>query len=283
MSLPFDATVKEILAPQPEDFVPVFGLPRTLPAVRLNVDLSTLSAATDVAIGFGDPLQEIADLNFQSGPDPEVARRCHLYSAALNFRFGVPVRTILILLRPKADAEGIDGELSYGSGASGVEFHYEVIRMWQQPLQTFLRGGVSLLPLAPLCEMPADQPLVDAMRGVVREIDRRLAAECEAGQAARLMTAAYILTGLRIQRDNLGPIYDGVKVMHESSAYELILEEGAIKASHRHLLRQGQRRFGAADEKTVEALKAIQDLDRLDRLIDAVLNVSSWQELLATP
>jgi hypothetical protein len=89
MSLPFDAPVKEILAPQPEDFVPVFGLPRTLPAGRLNVDLSTLSAATDVAIGFGEPLQEIFDLNFQSGPDPDVDKRCHLYSAALNFRLGV--------------------------------------------------------------------------------------------------------------------------------------------------------------------------------------------------
>src|ERR1700730_14975302 len=128
MSLPFDATVKEILAPQPEDFVPAFGLPTTRPAVRLNVDLSTLSAATDVAIGFGDPLQEIADLNFQSGPDAEVAKRCHLYSAALDVRFGVPVRTILILLRPKADADGIDGKLAYTSGASGVEFRYEVVR-----------------------------------------------------------------------------------------------------------------------------------------------------------
>jgi len=41
----------------------------------------------------------------------------------------------------------------------------------------------------------------------VREIDRRLAAECNHAQAARLMTAAYILTGLRIHRDTLGSIY----------------------------------------------------------------------------
>ncbi len=107
MSLPFDATVKEVLSPQPEEFVPAFGLPTTKPAVRLNVDLSTLSAATDVAIGFGDPLQEIADLNFQSGPDPNVDRRCLLYNTALSFRFSVPVRSILILLRPKADSSAL--------------------------------------------------------------------------------------------------------------------------------------------------------------------------------
>ena len=67
MSHPFDATLKELLAPNPDDFVPVFGLPRLQPAVVLNVDLSTLSAATDVAIGFGEPVREIVDLNFQSG------------------------------------------------------------------------------------------------------------------------------------------------------------------------------------------------------------------------
>ena len=225
MSLPFDATVKEILAPQPEDFVPVFGLPRILPAVRLNVDLSTLSAATDVAIGFGDPLQEIADLNFQSGPDGDVDRRCHLYNAALNFRFNVPVRTILILLRPKADVKGLDGKLTYSTGNTGVEFRYDMVRMWEQPVEAFLHGGISLLPLAPLCELPADRPVIDAMRDVVREIDRRLGNECDHAQASRLMTAAYILTGLRIRPDQLGSIYDGVKIMHESSAYQLILEE----------------------------------------------------------
>jgi hypothetical protein len=121
------------------------------------------------------------------------------------------------------------------------------------------------------------------MRGIVREIDRRLAGECEPAQAARLMTAAYILTGLRIHRDNLGSIYDGVRIMHESSAYELIMEEGALKTAHRLLLLLGQRRFGSPGDETVSALKAIKDLDRLERLTVAVLNASSWQELLTTP
>jgi hypothetical protein len=119
--------------------------------------------------------------------------------------------------------------------------------------------------------------------GVVREIDRRLAAECDHAQAARLMTAAYILTGLRIHRDNLGSIYDGVKVMHESSAYELIMEEGAIKEAQNLLLRQGKHRIEPPGDDTISALKAIKDLDRLHRMADAVFNASSWQELLATP
>jgi hypothetical protein len=65
-------------------------------------------------------------------------------------------------------------------------------------------------------------------------------------------------------RDAAGKVAAKLKIMHESSAYDLILEEGAIKSSHRHLLRLGQTRLGAPDEKTVVALKAIHDIDRLD-------------------
>jgi hypothetical protein len=295
MSYRFDATLKDLLNPEPKDFVPAFGLPSNLPAVLLNVDLSTISAATDAAIGFGVPLQEIVDLNFQSGPDPKVPERCHLYSAALNFRYDVPVRTILVLLRPKADFGEINGKLTYASGASRVEFIYEVVRMWKQPLEPFLTGALSLLPLAPLWQLPADQPLEEALRKVVREIDRRLAAECDHAQAVRLMTSAFVLTGMRVPRDALGSVFDGVKIMHESSAFDLMMEEGLekglekglakglVQGEQRLLLHLGRKRLGPPDEATVAALKAIMDLDRLERLGDAVIDAASWQELLATP
>jgi hypothetical protein len=71
--------------------------------------------------------------------------------------------------------------------------------------------------------------------------------------------------------------------MHESSAYELILEEGGIREAQQILLLQGNERLGRADDGVVSALKKIQDLDRLNRLAAAVLHASTWQELLATP
>src|SRR5437660_12303356 len=112
MPHPFDATLKEIFSPRPEDFALVFRFPPLRPAQALNVDLSTITAATDVAFGFGAPLQEIVDLNFQSGPDPRVTARVHLYNAAFYHRYHVPVRSVLILLRPKADAADLTGKLA---------------------------------------------------------------------------------------------------------------------------------------------------------------------------
>src|SRR5208282_103296 len=115
--------------------------PSELPARTLNVDLSTVSAATDVAFGFGEPLQEIVDINFQSGPDPKLDARLHLYSAAYHHHYPVPVRSIVILLRPAADHPHLTGHLTYQSGGTRVEFDYEVKRMCQQPLALFLGGG----------------------------------------------------------------------------------------------------------------------------------------------
>lgn len=283
MPYPFDATLKEILSLRPEDCVPVFNLPRTALAQTLNVDLSTISAATDVAFGFGSPLEEIADLNFQSGPDPSVPARLHLYNAAFHLRFQVPVRSMLVLLRPKADGERISGKLAYTCGGQRVEFEYGVVRMWQQPVDPFLHGGLGLLPLATLCRVPEDKPLAEALRGVVREIDRRLIQECEHSQAVRLMTAAFILTGLRAKKEDLASIYQGVRVMHESTAYDAAVEEGRIEATHCVLLKQGRKLLGPPDPSVESGLTSIQDVERLERMTEAILTVKSWDELLSTP
>jgi predicted transposase YdaD len=231
------------------------------------------------------------DLNFQSGPDPALAARLHLYSAAFHLRYRVPVRSVLVLLRPKAEAGDLTGNLTYVAGGKRVAFEYDVVRMWQQPLEPFLHGGLGLLPLAPLCRMPQGQPLADALREVVCEVDRRLAQEADHAQAVRLMTAAFILTGLRVAKATLAHIYDGVRIMHESTAYDMILEEGRVeglregelRSGRRLLLRLGGKRFGPADAATEAALTSIQDLDRLERMAEAVLSATSWQELLATP
>lgn len=294
MSHPFDATLKDIIAQEPADFVPVFNLPRVAATV-LNMDLSTVSAATDAAFGFGQPIQEIADINFQSGPDSSLAARLLLYNSALHLRYGVPVRSLAILLRPKADAGNLDGKLAYASGGTQVEFKFDVVRMWQQPVEPFLHGGSGLLPLATLCQMPEDKPLPEALREVVREIDRRLAAAKDHARAVRLMTAAFILTGMRVRKEDLASIYQGVRIMHESTAFDLAIEEGLakglaeglaegqIKGEIRLLLRLGKQRFGPPDAEVESALTSIKDLDRLERMAGALLTVSSWQELLSTP
>ncbi len=71
--------------------------------------------------------------------------------------------------------------------------------------------------------------------------------------------------------------------MKESVTYQAIVEEGKVEARQEVLLQLGRRQFGMPDPAADIALRGITDPDRLTRLIDALLAVSSWDELLATP
>lgn len=46
--------------------------------------------ATGMAFGFGDPVQGIADINFPSGPDPDIDARVHVYNSANDYWFHIP-------------------------------------------------------------------------------------------------------------------------------------------------------------------------------------------------
>ena len=72
--------------------------------------------------------------------------------------------------------------------------------------------------------------------------------------------------------------------MRDSSTYQAILAEGRTEALRKTLLRQGRQRFHSVPSEAVQAaIQAIADEDRLERMTDRLLVVSSWQELLKTP
>ena len=66
--------------------------------------------------------------------------------------------------------------------------------------------------------------------------------------------------------------------MKESATYQAILADEA----KRILLRMGGKRFGPADADTRAAIESIVDVDRLEQLTERLLDVSRWDELLAT-
>ncbi len=285
MPLPFDATLKDILQKFTRDFEEQLGLIGPEPVTVLNVDLSTISAATDFVLGYGDPPVRLVDLNFQSSRDLELVRRLLMYNALLHHRYGVPVHSVVILLRPAADDATLTGELHYQAWPrrGRMLFKYQVERLWQKPVRRFLAGNLGTLPLAPQCRLPENVPIEEALADVIHRMDQRLQQETSPQQAALLLNAAYILTGLRLPRERATRLFQGVRAMRESSTYQAILEEGAMEHSQRMILRLGRQKFGPASDAIVAAIKGISNLKRLERLFDRILTVSTWDELLATP
>lgn len=283
MPFPFDATLKELVRRRTRDFEEALGLAHAGQGRVLNVDLSTVTAATDIVLGYGDPVRQVVDLNFQASRSSGLADRLLLYNALLRQRFGAPVHSLVVLLRPEADEPGLHGVVRYaGQRRGGLVFRYEVVRLWQRPVQSLLKGSPGTLPLAPLGRLGMERPKVEQLGRVVRRIEGRLFEELPASEAKLLLTAAFVLTGLRVSRQQLLKLFEGVHAMRESSGYQFILDEGRTVQAQQDLILLGRKRFGAPGKAIENALKGITDLDRLKRMMNRVLEASSWDELLET-
>lgn len=55
------------------------------------------------------------------------------------------MRSILVLLRSKAATPELEDKLTYPSGGKRVLFEYDVIRLWEEPIEPFLHGGIGLV------------------------------------------------------------------------------------------------------------------------------------------
>ena len=163
------------------------------------------------------------------------------------------------------------------------EFRYNVVRIWERPVEEILAGGLATLPLAPIARIsPAELP------DLIRRMEQRIDSEATQADAAELWVAAFLLAGLIYPNSFTKPLFQGIRAMKESSSYQAILEEGyaqgemrgEMKEAAKLLKKLGTRRFGPPDHSVLVAIEAITDLERIELLLERMLEASSWEELL---
>ncbi len=168
-----------------------------------------------------------------------------------------------------------------------MDFGYEVLRLWERPVEALLKSGLGTLPLAPLCRLPEGLSLDEGMRWVLRQVLERLEQAGEAALMRRLLRATFVLGSLRLEREQIRALVQGVHLMGEFDIIEELLDEGRaegrVEGLQRALLRVGRKKFGEPEEATRLALLGITDLERLEGLSERLLDVASWQELLQSP
>ncbi len=132
------------------------------------------------------------------------------------------------------------------------------------------------------------------------QIDQRLAQEAPGALAGKIMEATLVLAGLRHHNDEINELrgrLQTVNITTESSYYRVAVAEGLkeglmqglkeglmqgkVEEARRLILRLGPIRLGSPTERDREAIEAVGDLDRLERLSEGLLAASSWAELLA--
>jgi predicted transposase YdaD len=286
MSLPFDATLKELVQAHPADWLAMLDESPSGPVEILTPDLSTLTAFTDIVLRTGGSLLH---LDFQSGPDPTLPRRILLYNVLLHDGYGVPVHSVVILLRPRADRGDLTGTLSYAArpGRGKLEFAFEVIRLWQMPVEQLLASGLGTLPLAVLGQMPGGQTPDEALPEVIARLVQRIEEEAPLEQGPILLTASFVLTGLRVSQQRVLELFQGVRKMRESTAYQAILDEGRAEGrteeARELVIRLGRKRWGEPEATIASAIKAINNRERLESMAERINEVAGWQDLLHTP
>lgn len=288
MPMPFDATLKDLGRDAPADVLATFDRPPTAALALLNVDLSTVTTAADLVIGLGDPLQEIVHLDFQASAAAWKHADILAYQALLFRQFHVPVHGIVILLRPQAAHANLSGAINFAPrpGRGKMDFGYEVLPLWERRAADLLAGALGTAPLAVLGALPADVPLVDGLRQVAERLIERLNREAPPDRARKLLTSAFMLTGLRVRRQVARDIFRGVRAMQESDTYLAIIDEGREAEAKACILLFGKERFGSPDEAITARLNAItEDVERLHRLLGRLAKgtATSWQDLLDTP
>jgi hypothetical protein len=283
----------------PAEWHEYLGSPRTDPGRVFVIDsnISTVTAEADKVLWVGEPEPWIEQIELQASRDVGLANRAHMYNILLRARHKVSVRTVLVLLRPAADGPELTGvlEQKYRDGEVYDWFRYHVVRVWDQPVDLMLACGLTLLPLAPVSNVP-----VENLPGVLMAISDRLTRKTSLDVAATLWNATRILMGLWYPEKQVDSIIEGVSAMlfgirgiEESSVYQGILRKGEaigeakgeakgrIEEAREVLLRHGRKKLGPAGEMVEAEIAALADLDRLHDLIDRILDVSTWDELLA--
>lgn len=163
-----------------------------------------------------------------------------------------------------------------------MSFTYEIVRLWERPAEELLVADLGVVPLAMLARLPEGQTLEDGLASVAQRIVERLHKEAPADRMKKLLTDAFLLTGLRVRRDVAAKVFRGVRVMTESDTYLAILDEGQEKFAKKAILALGEERFERPAESVKGKLNAITDVDRLERILCRINKATSWQDLVDT-
>jgi predicted transposase YdaD len=283
MSKPFDATLKGLLEDSPEDWPVLAGYPPGETEV-IDADVSTYSGAADKVLRVRGAPDWIQHVEFQAGPDASLPRRLHVGNTLLDDRQHLMVRSVVVLLRPEAFLANLTGvyERRFAGEAAHSTFRYTVLKVWELPVERLLRGGLGLLPLAPIADVSANE-----LPGVIEQMKGRMRGRRARSEAPRLWTATYVLLGMRYSEGLAARLLEGITMMEESVTYQAIIRKGVAKGrvegARSLLLHQAEVRFGRPSPAAAAAVGAIDDVDELDRLGERVLTASSWEDLLRGP
>lgn len=275
-----------MLENHPLDWLALFGLDPGHGVKVINSDLSTVTAEADKVLWIDAHEPWIVHVEVQSSYQAELPLRLLRYNVLLNVRHEVPVHSVIVLLFPEADGRAISGRYEQASpdGRCRIAFDYQVVRVWQESPET-LAAGLGTIPLAALA-VPSREDLPT----LIERMKKAEFARHPTRDEGEIWVSLYLLIGGHFHDKQLAnKLLKGIQTMRDSVTYQAILDEGReegrqegqIQLAHKTLLRLGTRRFHEPTEEIRLRIEALTNLEKLQNLLDRVIEVQSWEELFA--
>lgn len=274
MAKQYDAAIKHLIEAHAADWLTVLGLPPTTPVEVIDADVSSISAAADKVLLVHAAEPFVFHVEFQTGVDVEVDERTLFYNVVLRWRRKLPVVSIVLMLHPRA-MTGATGRVVSGTSDSRIEFQYR----WEQPAETWLNGPLGLLPLAPL-GAASDAELAD----IIQKVEQRIERDAPPEESKDLLTAAYLLTGVRHGAAKMRQLLKGANLMDVakySSTPQVLAELAEERGMRTLILDLARQRFGEPGEQALAALGAVEDRSQLKAIARRIFDATSWDELLS--
>lgn len=147
-----DRPIKLLFERQGQSLLPFIGETQARVTAAESVTLSVPSREVDCVLRLEhEGGVWYRHLEFQSGPDPDMPRRCYEYNSRLILHYQVAVLTTVVYLLPGADRGAQDAYRLYIGDRLAFEWSFEVVRLWEIPvdraLETGEPGPLALVPL----------------------------------------------------------------------------------------------------------------------------------------
>ena len=202
----------------------------------------------------------------------------------LTVKHKMPVKSGLVLLRPEANQPDFTGEIlhSLPGETPYLTFRYDVVKLWEMPVETLLNSGIGTLPLAPLANL-GSMPI----EAVIEKMKSQVQYEDDQNEVNSFWASAYIMMGMKYSKEAIDTLLKGVMGMKDSVTYKAILEEGLMKGkeegkadeARRILLNIGTNRYGVASDETRKRIEATTSLVKLEFYIENLFRAENWIEL----
>jgi hypothetical protein len=167
---------------------------------------------------------------------------------------------VTLVLHPKGQVRVTGtGSLRSPLGWTQLQLGWRVVELWTVPAADLLAAGdVGLIPWVPLARID------DPPGPVLQECRARIDRDAPAGERENLLAVVQVLGRLRYDVGVLAAVFGGRQAMIESPLIKELVAEGKQEDIQRFL----KARFGPLPDEVSSALKSIEDIPRLNELID---------------